>query len=183
METMAFFDRLTAALKYKWLPFYQENRAWITRQMSINSVETPDGGRRPSSYLILGVVSALEPELAELMLPFTKLNSDVDKLIDVLDLNFDPELYLNNHYNAPAEAETMAGLLDTADEVLVVGPDEESVIIVDTAEADDLSEWSELDEIISEEPKSEPSELPAPPPTGENRSSAADEISRLFPNF
>jgi len=30
------------------------------------------------------------------MLPFTKLNSDVDILIDALELNFDPDLMLGN---------------------------------------------------------------------------------------
>ena len=89
---MAFFNDLTTSLKQKWLQFFQVNRSWLARHMDMQSVSTPDGGRRPPSYLILGVANALEPQLAELMLPFTKLNPDVDALIDALELHFDPEL-------------------------------------------------------------------------------------------
>lgn len=91
---MAFFDEFTAALKKKWLQYYELNYDWLALQMQLESTETPDGGRRPPSYLILGVLNALEPKLAQLMLPFTKLNSDADALIDVLGLNVDPEIAL-----------------------------------------------------------------------------------------
>jgi hypothetical protein len=57
---------------------FQDNRSWITLQMQVESVYTPDGGRRPSSYFILGVVNALEPELGQLMLPFSQLNPDAE---------------------------------------------------------------------------------------------------------
>lgn len=95
---MAFFDNLTTLLKQKWLQFFQVNRSWITLQMEVESVYTPDGGRRPPSSFILGVVNALEPQLAELMLPFSKLNPDADNMIDVLELNFDPDLVLGNRF-------------------------------------------------------------------------------------
>lgn len=88
---MAFFNDLTYSLKQKWLQYFQENRSWIVRQMEVDHVATPDGGRRPSSFLILGVVSTLEPQLLQLLLPFARLNPNVDALIDVLDLNIDPE--------------------------------------------------------------------------------------------
>jgi len=39
-----FFDDLMTSLK-KGLQFFQENRSWITRQMEMESVNTPDGGR------------------------------------------------------------------------------------------------------------------------------------------
>jgi hypothetical protein len=57
-----------------------------------NTVHTPDGGRRPLSYLILGILNALEPELEALMLPFSKLKADADSLIEVLGLDFDPDI-------------------------------------------------------------------------------------------
>lgn len=93
---MAFFYSFTDSLKQKWLQFFQANRDWITLQMEVESVYTPDGGKRPSSYLILGVVNALEPKLAQLMLPFSKLNPDADTLIEVLDLHFDPDIAVGN---------------------------------------------------------------------------------------
>ncbi|MCL1463610.1 DUF5331 domain-containing protein [Argonema galeatum] len=93
---MAFFDDFTAALKQKWLQYYQVNHAWLALQMELEAVKTPDGGRRPPSHLILGILNALEPKLAQLMLPFARLNPSPDALIDVLELNIDPDIALGN---------------------------------------------------------------------------------------
>ena len=95
---MAFFHSFTDSIKQKWLQFFQNNRDWITLHMEVESVYTPDGGKRPPSYLILGVLNALEPKLAQLMLPFAKLNPDADTLIEVLDLHFDPDFALGNRF-------------------------------------------------------------------------------------
>lgn len=95
---MAFFHSFTNSLRQKWLQFFQINRDWIKVHMQVESVYTPDGGKRPSSYLILGVVNALEPKLAQLMLPFSKLNPDADTLIEVLELHFDPDIALGNRF-------------------------------------------------------------------------------------
>ncbi|MEH2403749.1 DUF5331 domain-containing protein [Nostoc sp.] len=102
---MAFFHSFTDSLKQKWLQFFQNNRDWITLHMQVESVYTPDGGKRPPSYLILGVVNALEPKLAQLMLPFAKLNPDADTLIEVLDLHFDPDFALGNRFLINPEPE------------------------------------------------------------------------------
>lgn len=102
---MAFFDSFTDSIKQKWLQFFQINRDWIILQMAIESVYTPDGGKRPSSYLILGVVNALEPKLAQLMFPFAKLNPDADTLIEVLGLHFDPDIVLGNRLSPMQEPE------------------------------------------------------------------------------
>ncbi|MEH2457337.1 DUF5331 domain-containing protein [Nostoc sp.] len=102
---MAFFHSFTDSLKQKWLQFFQNNRDWITLHMQVESVYTPDGGKRPPSYLILGVVNALEPKLAQLMLPFAKLNPDADTLIEVLDLHFDPDFALGNRFAINPEPE------------------------------------------------------------------------------
>ena len=98
---MAFFENFTSVIRQKWLDYVQANRGWLTLQMANTSVRTPDGGRRPSSYLILGVVNALEPKLGNLMVPFYKLNADEDALVEVLGLNFDPEMILDGG-EAPA---------------------------------------------------------------------------------
>lgn len=102
---MAFFHSFTESIKQKWLVFFQTNRDWITLHMEVESVYTPDGGKRPPSYLILGVVNALEPKLAQLMLPFSRLNPDADTLIEVLDLHFDPDIALGNRYIHKVESE------------------------------------------------------------------------------
>ncbi|BAY25971.1 hypothetical protein NIES2100_57810 [Calothrix sp. NIES-2100] len=102
---MAFFHSFTESIKQKWLLFFQTNRDWITLHMEVESVYTPDGGKRPPSYLILGVINALEPKLAQLMLPFSRLNPDADTLIEVLDLHFDPDIALGNRYIHKVDAD------------------------------------------------------------------------------
>jgi Family of unknown function (DUF5331) len=104
-NNMAFFHSFTDSIKQKWLQFFQNNRDWITLHMEVESVYTPDGGKRPPSYLILGVLNALEPKLAQLMLPFAKLNPDADTLIQVLDLHFDPDFALGNRFVVNPEVE------------------------------------------------------------------------------
>lgn len=151
---MAFFDDLKTSLKQKWLQFFQINRFWLTLQMEAESVYTPDGGRRPSSSLILGVVTALEPQLAELMLPFSQLNPDADVLIDVLELNFAPDLLLGgDRFNSQImsgelsddliiealtnldPADLNESLDQMTDEVVLVQTADESVMVMSSAEA------------------------------------------------
>ncbi|NEQ34394.1 MAG: DUF5331 domain-containing protein [Leptolyngbya sp. SIO4C5] len=93
---MAFFENFTSVIRQKWLDYVQANRPWLELQMRQTSVRTPDGGRRPSSFLVLGVVNAIEPKLSNLMVPFYQLNADEDALVEVLGLNFDPEMALDN---------------------------------------------------------------------------------------
>ncbi|MEL7523156.1 MAG: DUF5331 domain-containing protein, partial [Cyanobacteria bacterium J06553_1] len=59
---MAFFENFTSVIRDKWLDYFRANRTWLEVQMATTSVRTPEGGRRPSSFLILGVVNALEPK-------------------------------------------------------------------------------------------------------------------------
>ncbi|WP_413174580.1 DUF5331 domain-containing protein [Anabaena azotica] len=130
---MAFFDSFTDSIKQKWLQFFQVNRDWITLQMAIESVYTPDGGKRPSSYLILGVVNALEPKLAQLMFPFAKLNPDADTLIEVLGLHFDPDILLGNRLSPTREPERYSGFSQVVTEDIPadVSDDEETSSISD----------------------------------------------------
>jgi hypothetical protein len=105
---MAFFNEFTVNLKQKWLQYYQANRNWLVLQMDLSPVPTPDGGRRPSSSLILGTINALDPDAAQLMMPFSQLNPDPDKLVEVLGLNFDPDIALGNPPTSPSTAQAVA---------------------------------------------------------------------------
>jgi len=129
---MAFFDSFTDSLKQKWLQFFQANREWITLQMTIESIYTPDGGKRPSSYLILGVINALEPKLAQLMFPFAKLNPDADTLIEVLDLHFDPDIALGNRLSPTVEPEMYSRQPAVVMEK-ISEPEAESFPVIDTS--------------------------------------------------
>ena len=90
---MMTFEKLKATLPDKWLDYYQINRCWIKPLMDSRSLwkQIPNCGKRPSADIILGALTALEPKLSFWMQPFCELNPDVDKIIKVLGLNFDPE--------------------------------------------------------------------------------------------
>ncbi|MGL5194476.1 MAG: DUF5331 domain-containing protein, partial [Chroococcales cyanobacterium] len=103
---MAFFEEFSATLKNQWLKYFEDNRDWLNLHTKLAAVNTPDGGKRPPSYFILGVMNALEPKLAQLMLPFSQLNPDPDTLIEVLGLNFDPDMALGRGPTTPASATT-----------------------------------------------------------------------------
>ncbi|MBD2343280.1 DUF5331 domain-containing protein [Anabaena subtropica] len=153
---MAFFNSFTDSIKQKWLQFFQANRDWIKLHMEVDSVYTPDGGKRPPSYLILGVVNALEPKLAQLMFPFSKLNPDADTLIEVLELHFDPDIVLGNYSIPEAESEkheyesTSEVEDNTEDETLAVSEtngfgldSDHQTLIIDAS----ISSLNDLDEI------------------------------------
>jgi Family of unknown function (DUF5331) len=125
-DNMAFFYSFTDSLRHKWLQFFQVNRDWITLHMEVESVYTPDGGKRPPSYLILGVINALEPKLAQLMLPFAKLNPDADTLIEVLDLHFDPDMALGNRVMPKVEIQED---MDESEKVMEEKPHDETLMI------------------------------------------------------
>ncbi len=101
---MAFFEEFSATLKNQWLKYFEDNRDWLNLHTKLAAVNTPDGGKRPPSYFILGVMNALEPKLAQLMLPFSQLNPDPDTLIEVIGLNFDPDIALGRGPTTPASA-------------------------------------------------------------------------------
>ncbi len=199
---MAFFTDLTTSLKHKWLQYFQENRSWITRQMEVDHVATPDGGRRPSSFLILGVVSTLEPQLGQLLLPCTRLNPDVNALIEILELNFDPERLgggsqpIENPRPIPTKPNTnVETVMGTAqDEQILQSRESSRVEVVDRTTPGIQSQSSQssttenqmgdawLDELnqginVSSEQTSDRT------PAREERKSDDDEISRLFPEF
>lgn len=100
------------------MDYYQINQAWIKIfTTATNSwISTPDGGKRPSSHLILGVATALETQLFMWMSPFCVLSNDSHKLVDALGLNFGPEIELEKREEERAkiqEAEAIPLLPET----------------------------------------------------------------------
>ncbi|MUG91457.1 hypothetical protein F7734_02725 [Scytonema sp. UIC 10036] len=156
---MPFFHSFTESLRQKWLQFFQINRDWITLHMEVESVYTPDGGKRPPSYLILGVANALEPKLAQLMLPFSRLNPDADTLIEVLELNFDPDIALGNRFIPKVETDANSEELNSDEETLThshlngygvaavdLDRDEETLMVVNTT-IEDVTPADEAQEL------------------------------------
>jgi Family of unknown function (DUF5331) len=81
-------EHLRQSLKEKWLGYYQENRLWLNR---LGVWVNCEGQRRPSSSFILSALSILEPELTTLLPLVVDLNSNPDRIVIALGLNFNPE--------------------------------------------------------------------------------------------
>lgn len=81
-------EHLRRALKSEWLDYYRKNRHWIVR---LGVWVNCQGQRRPSASFILGALSTLEPQLQQLLPLVVDLNSNPDRIILVLGLNFNPE--------------------------------------------------------------------------------------------
>lgn len=189
---MAFFDNLKLSLKQKWLQFFEMHQSWINLQMDVESVSTPDGGKRPASYFILGVINALEPQLSQLMPAFTKLSPNVDDLIEVLELNFDPHLVLANNLTLDAVLETASDdslALSEQDIAMMLQQhidDQDMVIQVLTdLDLDNLSDTSaEMTEELGLSSVTAQQIIESAQLNSEKSAQAAKaEISRLFPNF
>lgn len=87
---MNFFEDLKASLRHKWLDYYRVNRVWIHR-MAGWQFKIAEGGNRPNSFIILGAMNVLEPDLMQLIPAFSRLTNNSDYIVEVLGLNFDPE--------------------------------------------------------------------------------------------
>lgn len=81
-------DQLRQSLREKWLGYYQENRSWLAR---LGVWVNCEGQRRPSSSFILSALSVLEPDLTVLLPLVVDLNSNPDRIIIALGLNFNPD--------------------------------------------------------------------------------------------
>jgi Family of unknown function (DUF5331) len=86
-------EQLRQALKDKWLVYYRDNRPWLTR---LGVWVNCEGQRRPSSSFILATLSVLEPELTALLPLVVDLNSNPDRIVIALGLNFNPDRELQS---------------------------------------------------------------------------------------
>lgn len=85
-------QELRQSLKLKWLHYYKENRHWLEKMQIWTTFENE---RRPLSSFVLATVSVLEPKLIEILPLIADLNSDPDKVMVALGLNFSPEKFLH----------------------------------------------------------------------------------------
>lgn len=81
-------EHLRRALKSEWLTYYRQNRHWIIR---LGVWVNCQGQRRPSASFILGALSTIEPQLPQLLPLVVDLNSNPDRIVIALGLNFNPE--------------------------------------------------------------------------------------------
>lgn len=81
-------EQLRHSLQEKWLTYYFENREWLV-QLSI--WVTCEGQYRPSASFILATLTALDPQLTRLMPLLAGLNSNPERIVSALGLNFNPD--------------------------------------------------------------------------------------------
>ena len=99
-------EQSKAELKDKWLNYYEINRNWLQPFMDQNGTWVSNvkyegkledlkyKPRRPNSYFILGVLTILEPQLQKLLIFSVDLQTDANRILRALDLDFDPEIEL-----------------------------------------------------------------------------------------
>jgi hypothetical protein len=96
MTTKFQFEEFKAALKDKWLEYYESNCHWINDAMNRNSYwySSTSDSYRPESRFMLGILAVLEPGLAEVLATLIQLNSDPTALVKSLGLDFVPDTEL-----------------------------------------------------------------------------------------
>ena len=99
-------EQFKAELKDKWLNYYEANRSWLQAFMNRNSswlvnvkyegeLEDPNyKPRRPNAHFLLGVLTAIEPQISGLLVFSADLQTDSNLIIKSLGLDFDPEIEL-----------------------------------------------------------------------------------------
>jgi hypothetical protein len=93
-------EHLRQTLKSEWLNYYRQNRDWIVRLSIWVNYEDQ---RRPSASFMLGALATMEPQLSQLLPLVVDLNSNPDRIIKALGLNFNPETELEALEAAPVE--------------------------------------------------------------------------------
>ncbi len=101
-------EQIKQSAKTKWLDYYKTNRHWIN---DLQVWMTNEGIRRPLSSFILGVLSSIDLQLVKMLPLLVDLNSDPDRLILALGLNFDPDQELEKINNPPPEKKEQKKML------------------------------------------------------------------------
>ncbi|NJK53014.1 MAG: DUF5331 domain-containing protein [Leptolyngbyaceae cyanobacterium SU_3_3] len=81
-------EHLRQSLKEKWLGYYQENRLWLNR---LGVWVNCEGQRRPSSSFILSALFDFRTRTHDPSAPCRRLNSNPDRIVIALGLNFNPD--------------------------------------------------------------------------------------------
>ena len=81
---MSNFEEIKSNLNEQWLDYYEANQSWISSALPKNSNGYLE--QKILCYFILGVISALEPKLKDILKPFSELNQQPQDLIRVLGI-------------------------------------------------------------------------------------------------
>ncbi|MEB3250309.1 MAG: DUF5331 domain-containing protein [Merismopediaceae bacterium] len=110
-------------LKDLWLDYFQYHQSWLINHecwvKCSSSEET-----RPIAYLILGVMSVIEPRLRDYLIPLYGLNSSGEEIVKVLNLDFSPETELEKREEERKSAQE-ATLMETSSITALLATDPE----------------------------------------------------------
>ena len=86
---MSEFEKLKATLNDKWLDYYEVNRSWIIRILPKHT----NGYNQcidseTLAYVVLGVITAIEPKVKEFLELFSELNQDPRSILQVLEIDY-----------------------------------------------------------------------------------------------
>ncbi len=106
---LSLFEELKPNLKDKWLDYYEANQRMV-RQLMKNGHQLAygNGFSRPNSEFILGIISVLEPRVEEYLFCFFLVSKDLDQIVSILGLNFDPETELKKRREKNSKSQQAA---------------------------------------------------------------------------
>ncbi|MEG3438756.1 DUF5331 domain-containing protein [Pannus brasiliensis CCIBt3594] len=86
---MSNFEEIKARLKDQWLDYYEINQYWIIKLACwVECVQSRS--KRPNAKVILTAVSLLEPAIIDFLIPLVDIDSDGERVVKTLGLDFDP---------------------------------------------------------------------------------------------
>ncbi len=103
------FEELKPILKDKWLDYYEANQRMVIQLMKNgHKLAYGNGFSRPNSEFILGIISVLEPRVEEYLFCFFLVSKDLDQIVSILGLNFNPEVELGRRREENFKSQTSA---------------------------------------------------------------------------
>jgi hypothetical protein len=85
----------------------------------------PIQGCRPDSLIIIGVITALEPQLVEYMPALCDLQSNANEIVRTLELNFDPRKEIEARKELEKKATELASNEQTETNLVLIDLDTE----------------------------------------------------------
>lgn len=105
---LEFIEKNKEILKKAWLEYYAKNSAFLDKIVEnwFTRVDTPDGGHRVKGEWILGILAGKYSNFSKMLYTIYLGNDNVEKIVEVLGLNFDPKIELEKVKNSTKNMES-----------------------------------------------------------------------------
>ncbi|MGL5032431.1 MAG: DUF5331 domain-containing protein, partial [Microcystaceae cyanobacterium] len=90
-------------LKEKWLAFFTENADLLDIFDIWIDINIDSGEKRPHAVFLLAAIAVLEPRVKDYLIALCGVDKTGTKVIEALELNFDPRLELEKQKNNLAQ--------------------------------------------------------------------------------